>query len=241
MSRTGKTVSITSMQRNVFFIAAILALSLSARVTTAQDLAPPAPEAGLAWLDPDTAPGTSEEADTQKAKDYMAAIVSMRADFVQIAPNNNVSAGKLVLERPGKIRFDYDDPSPLLIVGDGKVINLIDYELRQVTKWPIMRTPLRPLVSQDIVYGKDVKITGVARDAAAIGVTMVDPKNERDGELRLVFTREPFALSRWEVTDAQGNITIVALANVQTNIAVEKKAFRFDDPRPKRRRIPGRR
>ena len=182
-----------------------------------------------------------KEADIQKAKDYLAVIVSMRADFVQIAPNRNVSAGKLVLERPGKIRFDYEDPSPLLIVGDGKIINLIDYELRQVTKWPIMRTPLRPLVSKNIVYGDDVKITNVARDATAISVTMINPKNKRDGELRLIFTREPFTLKRWEVTDPQGNITIVALANIKTNMAVDKKTFMFDDPRPRRRRIPRRR
>lgn len=241
MSRTASFSSMISMRKITLFIAASLALSASARIVGAEELAPPSTGASLSWFDPDATPITTEEADTQKAKDYLAAIVSMRADFVQIAPNRSVSAGKLVLERPGKIRFDYDDPSPLLIVGDGKVINLIDYELRQVTRWPIMRTPLRPLVSQDIVYGEDVKITDVARDARGVGLTMIDPKNERDGELRLIFTREPFALKRWEVTDAQGNITIVALANVQTNISVEKNSFLFDDPRPKRRRFPGRR
>ena len=216
------------MQRNVRLIAAILALSLSAEISAAAERIIPALE-------------TTKEADIQKVKDYLAVIISMRADFVQIAPNRNVSAGKLVLERPGKIRFDYEDPSPLLIVGDGKVINLIDYELRQVTKWPIMRTPLRPLVSKNIVYGDDVKITNVARDATAISVTMINPKNKRVGELRLIFTREPFALKRWEVADPQGNITIVVLANIQTNMAVDKKTFTFDDPRPRRRRIPGRR
>ena len=239
MFGTGPAVRVTSMRHIAFILTALLAATVPGAEPTAADALPP-PD-GLTWFDPDTAPDTTEEADTARVKDYLADIVSMRADFIQIAPNHAVTAGTLTLEKPGKIRFDYDDPSPLLIVGDGKVINLIDYELRQVTKWPIRKTPLRPLVSRNIVYGEDVRITDVARDSRAIGVTMVDPRNEREGELRLVFTREPFALSRWEVTDAQGQITVVALENVETNVAVDKAAFAFDDPRPRRRRIPGRR
>lgn len=241
MSGTASVVSMIPMQRIIYFMAAILTIGGAVGPAMSQEPGASSPATSLTWVNPDAAPSTTEEADTQRVKDYLAAIVSMRADFVQIAPNKSVSAGKLVLEKPGKIRFDYDDPSPLLIVGDGKVINLIDYELRQVTKWPIKRTPLRPLVSQDIVYGEDVKITGVVRDVGGIGVTMIDPKNERDGELRLVFSREPFVLKRWEVTDAQGHLTIVALDNVETNVPVEKRSFAFDDPRPKRRHFPGRR
>lgn len=212
----------------------------------AEDLSglPPPPArttAGLAWFNPDAPAPASAQEDTERVKAYLNAITTMRADFIQIAPNQTVSSGTLLLQRPGRIRFDYADPSPLLIVGDGKVVNLIDYELRQVSRWPIKKTPLRPLVSADIVFGEDVDIVGVARDARAIGVRLIDPKNKRDGSLQLVFSREPFQLRRWEVTDPQGQITIIALNNVQTDVTFEAGAFTFDDPRPKRRRRPGRR
>ena len=240
MSSTDRVANITIMAKFLFLIAATAILGSAAGQLAAADAVVPPPP-GLTWFDPDKAAGTTEEADTKQVKDYLANIVSLRADFVQIAPDHTVSAGKLVLERPGRIRFDYDAPSPLLIVGDGRVINLIDYELRQVTKWPIMRTPLRPLVSQDIVYGKDVQITDIARDASGIGVSMVDPSNAREGSLHMVFAREPFTLQRWEVTDSQGQITIVALENVETNMAIDRTVFTFKDPRPRRRKIPGRR
>lgn len=196
---------------------------------------------GIAWFNPDVDALTSAQEDTDRVKAYLNAITTMRADFIQIAPNQAVSSGKLLLQRPGRVRFDYDDPSPLLIVGDGKVVNLIDYDLRQVTRWPIKKTPLRPLVSADVVFGEDIDIVGLKRDARAIGVDLVDPRSRRDGTLRLIFSREPFALRRWEVTDPKGEITIIALNNVETNVTFDAGAFAFDDPRPKRRRRPGRR
>lgn len=242
------------IMRNLFaatswaFVGLLLTgIALPAGAGDLSDLPPPPAStrpnanAGLTWFNPDAQAPTSEQEDIERVKAYLNAITTMRADFIQIAPNQAVSSGTLLLQRPGRIRFDYADPSPLLIVGDGKVINLIDYELRQVSRWPIKKTPLRPLVSADIVFGEDVDIVGVARDARAIGVKLIDPKNKRDGSLHLIFSRQPFALRRWEVTDPQGQITIIALNNVQTDVTFEASAFTFDDPRPKRRRIRGRR
>src|SRR5688572_28328746 len=90
---------------------------------------------------------------------YIRAVKSMTADFAQTDRNGQTLTGKLTLKQPGKIRFEYQKGVPLLIVGDGKSLTMIDYEVRHVQRWPIGNSPLGALLdpSRDLSkYGKVV-------------------------------------------------------------------------------------
>ena len=182
-----------------------------------------------------------EEAELARIRDYLTGIQTLRADFRQIAPNQVVTSGTLSLEKPGRLRFEYEPSTPLLIVSDGTVITLIDYDLRQVTRWPINDTPLRPLVRTNLVFGDDVEVLNLTTDDRWSRLTIVDPDNRDEGTMTLTFSREPFELQQWTVEDTRGAPTIVTLDNLQKNVALEKSLWDWDDPRPKRRRLPGKR
>ncbi len=200
------------------------------------------PPMSAVWTSPDGPATTSEEADLAQIEAYMSAITTLRARFHQTAPNRYVSTGTLSLEKPGKLRFEYEPPSPLLVVSNGSAITLVDYDLKQVTRWPINDTPLRPLVRAQLAFGEDVEIVDLERSDKWIRVSVVDPKNRDEGTMRLVFEREPFELSQWEVVDGRGQVTIVALDNLEKNVELEDKLWKFKDPRPVRnRRLPGKR
>ncbi|MGE0665255.1 MAG: outer membrane lipoprotein carrier protein LolA [Sphingomonadales bacterium] len=177
---------------------------------------------------------TTEAQDLAAVQAYLKGIKSLRARFQQVAPNGQVSAGTMSLQKPGRLRFEYAPPSPILVVSDGTVITLIDYDLKQVTRWPINDTPLRPLVRTDFMFGEDVEVLGIRRDAQWINVAITDPKKRDEGSMMLTFSRNPLTLTEWQVIDQRKQMTIVTLDDLETNVSLDKGLWSWKDPRPKR-------
>lgn len=173
---------------------------------------------------------------------YLNNIKTMTADFIQISSGSSIE-GKLSMSRPGRVRFEYADDNPVLIVSDGNNISFIDYELGQVTRWPVNDTPLAFLLKDKVSLEKDVTIAGGEPTlfAGSTYLTARDPKKPEQGELTLIFTGYPggegnqaFALLGWEVIDAQGNIINIRLANQEFNMPLDSALWEFEDPRNQR-------
>ncbi|MEJ7932655.1 outer membrane lipoprotein carrier protein LolA [Sphingobium sp. AN558] len=170
---------------------------------------------------------------------YVRAVKSMTADFVQTDRNGQTLTGKLTLLQPGKIRFQYQKGVPLLIVGDGKALIMIDYEVRQVQRWPIGSSPLGALLdpSKDLTRFAKVVPTG---DPTVLSVQARDPKRPEFGTITLIFKRvaaAPAGLSLygWVALDSQNNRTAIRLSNQRYGVAIPDSAFRWTDPRPRGR------
>jgi outer membrane lipoprotein-sorting protein len=177
--------------------------------------------------------------DLIKVNAYIRAVKSMTADFAQTDRNGQTLTGKLTLVQPGKIRFQYQKGVPLLIVGDGKALTMIDYEVRQVQRWPIGSSPLGALLdpSKDLSkFGKVIQ-TG---DPETLSVQARDPKRPEFGTITMIFQRIPSAptglqLYGWVALDSQNNRTAVRLSNQRYGVPVSDSAFKWTDPRPKGR------
>jgi outer membrane lipoprotein-sorting protein len=168
---------------------------------------------------------------------YIRAVKSMTADFAQTDRNGQTLTGKLALKQPGKIRFEYQKGVPLLIVGDGKSLTMIDYEVRQVQRWPIGNSPLGALLdpSRDLSkYGKVVP----SGDPRILMVEARDPKRPEYGVITLIFQRKPSApagleMYGWVALDSQNNRTSIRLSNLRFGVPVADSAFKWRDPRPR--------
>lgn len=176
---------------------------------------------------------------------HLAAAKTMTADFVQTSAGGAVTRGTLSLSRPGRARFEYEPSVPMLVVADGQTLTLIDYEVAQVSKWPIRGTPLAVLLDPTI------RLDGFARELGPtdgglpgfVTVQARDRKHPEFGVLTLFFTRDAqapggLALSAWRALDAQGTMTQVQLSRVQYNVPISKTKFTYRDPRS-RGRAPG--
>ncbi len=177
-----------------------------------------------------------DTADLARVADYIRETKSLVADFAQTDRKGQTLTGKLTLKQPGKIRFQYQQGIPLLIVGDGKALTLIDYEVRQVQRWPIKSSPLGALIDPSRDFTKFSKVIQTG-DPSLLSIEARDPKRPEFGTITLVFKRLPSApggltLYGWVARDAQGNRTAVRLSNQQYNGAVTDSAFRWRDPRP---------
>lgn len=163
----------------------------------------------------------------------LAGTTSLSADFTQASSDGRVLAGKLWLARPGRVRFQYDK-APMLIVGDGRTLSFIDYEVKQVSQWPVRRTPLQILLAADPDLSGVARITSDGPDG--VEVTARDPKRPEFGTIAIRFTRNAaapagLALAGWTALDAQGQRSDVRLANVRYNASLAGVSFRFADPR----------
>lgn len=188
-----------------------------------------------------SAPAAAEDsADLAGAVAALRAITTMRADFIQADANGQRVKGVLTLKRPGRIRFQYEKGVPILIVSDGTALTFVDYQVRQVQRWPIKSSPLGALLDpkRDVAkYGRVIQ-TGSDR---IVSIEVRDKARPEYGVITLVFTRKAGApggleLSSWAALDSQNRRTIVTLSNQQYGIPVADNTFRFNDPRGPTRR-----
>ncbi len=172
-----------------------------------------------------------QQAWLQRIEDYLNAMDSMRAHFVQIAPDGGATEGTFYLRRPGRIRVEYEPPTPILIVSDGFLLHYHDRELGQVSDWPIFDTPLGALSREQVRFGEELIVAAMERRSGTIAVTVFESDDPGQGTLTLLFSEAPLALKQWRVIDAQGLATTVALFDLEINPPLSAKLFVFDDPR----------
>ena len=191
---------------------------------------------GLAATVPATAQSSSTLASVQS---HLKLTSSMTADFVQTDRNGQRLSGQLTLKRPGKIRFQYQKGVPLLIVGDGSSLTMIDYEVRQVQRWPVRNSPLGALLVPDRDLTRYAKVIPTG-STDVLSVEVKDPARPEYGTITMVFVRDGSApaglrLRGWVALDSQNNRTRIDLSNQKFNVAVADSAFRWTDPRPNKR------
>jgi hypothetical protein len=182
----------------------------------------------------DTATQTSN--DITQAIAALRAIDTLRADFIQTDTNGGRQTGTMTMKRPGKIRFQYQPGVPLLIVSDGAALTMIDYEVRQVQRWPIRNSPLGALLDPDKDVARFARLNPTGRPDL-ISMAVRDPGHPEYGTLTLLMLRKASApggleLDSWISTDAQSHRTLVRLTNPHYGIPVDDATFRWADPRP---------
>lgn len=170
-------------------------------------------------------------ADVERIEAALAQVRTLKSRFVQVAPDGRTSTGNAWLQRPGRMRFQYDPPSPFLLVGGNGLLVFHDAQLKQTSNIPLGSTPLGILLREQVRLSGDVTVTGVARSPGGVQVSLVRTASPADGTLTLVFADRPLALRQWIVTDAQRLETRVTLTDVELGGSFDQGLFTFVDPR----------
>jgi len=162
-------------------------------------------------------------------------ISTLRANFTQTDRNGQRVKGVLSLKQPGKIRFEYEKSVNMLIVGNGSSLTFIDYDVRQMQRWPIKNSPLGALLDpkRDVAkYGKLID-TG---NPGVLSIEVKDPKKPEYGVFTLIMVRNAAApggleLASWVALDSQNQRTTVRLSDQRYGVAIPDSAFKYKDPR----------
>ena len=169
---------------------------------------------------------------------HMKAVGTMNATFTQTNRNGQSAVGKILLKRPGHVRFEYVNDPSLLIVANGKSLTMIDYSVRQVQRWPIKNSPLTALLDPGQDLARFGKLKATSNDDV-IAVEVKDPKRPEYGTMTFTFVKDAKApaglnLYGWVALDSKNNRTTVRLTNVKYNGTIAKSSFKWRDPRLKR-------
>ncbi|NWG91776.1 MAG: outer-membrane lipoprotein carrier protein LolA [Parvularculaceae bacterium] len=170
----------------------------------------------------------SDQAVADRALSYIESLTTLAGTFVQTAPSGAVASGKFYLRRPGQVRFDYDDPSPITIVATQGMVYVENSELETTDSYPLKKTPLRFLLSKKIDIG-DATLKAVERMPDAVAITYASSEEETEGEITLVLSAPTLKIEQWAVKDAEDGVTIVALQGVTAGGAVDNRLFRAPD------------
>lgn len=160
---------------------------------------------------------------------YLSQVQSMVGNFVQVGPDGSRTTGDFYMLKPGKIRFEYDDPSPIAIIADGSSVVVRDRKLATQDIYPLSQTPLRFLLSNNIDLMRDTSVVSVSADDLYISIT-IEEKHALAGTSRLMLMigAKDNQLKQWTVTDQQGYDTTVAVYNVDTAKKLDPSMFRID-------------
>ena len=174
-------------------------------------------------------PLNTEEAFTfQAISQQFTKSSNMQGDFIQFEPNGAQSEGRFYLKRPGKVKFDYNRPSPILVKADGETIGVHNRQLQTWDYYPLRKTPLSIVLAQSIDVAHD-SIQSVDIDKELVTIVLADKSLFGDSKISLMFDPMTYDLRQWIVHDRQGRDTTVVIYNIERDIELENQIFALDE------------
>jgi outer membrane lipoprotein-sorting protein len=164
---------------------------------------------------------------------HLRAVDTMTANFAQTERQGRTLNGTLTIRRPGRVRFDYGRSANILIVGDGRALTFIDYDVGQRQRWPINDSPLSVLLDPNQDLARYARV--VQNDAQVLMIEARDARRREFGTITVAFAKVASApagliLQGWNTRDAQNRLTTVRLSNQRFNVPVADSAFTYRNP-----------
>jgi outer membrane lipoprotein-sorting protein len=166
-------------------------------------------------------------ADAQKIADHFAKVKTMTGEFVQFGPRGEQTGGKFYIERPGRIRFNYEEPSGFKVIADGESVVINNAKLNTWDLYPLSKTPLKLLLDNRIDLSGD-KVRSVRQDEDLTTIQLQDKSIFGDSTITMMFDPKSYELRQWTITDAQGKDTTVMIFNVQSGVTFDPNVFKID-------------
>jgi outer membrane lipoprotein-sorting protein len=205
----------------------------AAPVPATQAVKPPVPPAAITGATP-AAPGpnnvtafdAAQRAALARVNAYLNGVSFLVGDFVQVGPDGSRTEGNFYLQKPGKIRFEYNPPSPVELIANGSAVAVRDRKLATQDIYPLSQTPLRFLLAEKMDLLRDANVVGVSQDDLFISV-VIEEKTAFTGTHRLMimFGVQDNQLKQWTITDPQGYDTTIAIYNLDTSRRPDPRLF----------------
>jgi outer membrane lipoprotein-sorting protein len=165
-------------------------------------------------------------------ENYLNGLTTMKARFSQLSQDGATQTGNFYLSRPGRLRFEYDQPNGDYIVADGLLIHYWDNGVKNYSNAPIGSTLADFLLRKKIKFSGDITILSLKRPSTnKLVITFAQTKNREAGDLRMLFSESPLRLEKWRVTDGTGNVTEVSLSKIESGVKLDPRLFIFKAPK----------
>ena len=171
----------------------------------------------------------NQKAQAARVSSYLSSLQTLVGNFVQVGPDGSKTKGDFYIQKPGKVRFEYEPPNPVDIIADGSSLAVRDRKLATQDIYPLSQTPLRFLLSDRIDLLKDTNVVNVTADDVFVSVT-IEEKQALIGTSRLMLMigAKDGQLKQWTVTDPQGYDTTIAVYNLDSSKKIDPSLFKID-------------
>ncbi|MDE2266742.1 MAG: outer-membrane lipoprotein carrier protein LolA [Alphaproteobacteria bacterium] len=167
----------------------------------------------------------ADRADLDRVSAYLNSIHTLTGDFIQIDPDGQIDQGRFYIQKPGRVRFEYKPPNPVLIVSDGTTVAVVNRKLNTVDRYPLSATPLDLVLSDDIDLSHDNEVMAVKRQPGELTIEARSSTNRTKSNISLVFADPVLELRQWTVIDDQGQTTTVALRDLDQGATIDGQMF----------------
>ena len=184
------------------------------------------------------APANAASDTAQKIADHFSGVSTMTGEFVQFGPRGEQTGGKFFIQRPGKVRFNYEPPSGFRVISDGKSVVIDNTKLNTMDLYPLSKTPLKLLLDERIdLSGRKVKSVKEEDDLTTI--QLADRQFFGNSTITMMFDPKSYDLRQWTITDPQGKDTTVMIFNVKQGVKIDPSLFKVDYSRNYKLNKPG--
>ena len=166
----------------------------------------------------------------QKIADHFSSVQTMTGEFVQFGPRGEQTGGKFYIQRPGKIRFNYEAPSSTTVVSDGRSVVVENIKLKTADLYPLSKTPLKLLLDDNIDLSGD-KVKSVKEEDDLTTIQLADKSVFGSAKITMMFDSKSYDLRQWTITDAQGKDTTVMIFNVRQGVKFDPGLFKINAQR----------
>ena len=169
-----------------------------------------------------------------KVSGFFNGFQTLTGQFVQVGPRGNVSNGTFYISKPGKMRFEYNPPSPYLIVSDGTWVVIKNKKNKRTDHYPLSSTPLKLVLGEDVDLTKEARILDVASAEGSITLTLASKNRSVPGRLQIVYNEATASVEQWAIVDGEGRRTTVSLSELKVGGQHDAALFKVKRPRNNR-------
>jgi outer membrane lipoprotein-sorting protein len=200
----------------------LVGLGLTAFAATLAGVIPGLDPVGIALAAPSAA--------AQKIANHFSGVQTMTGNFVQFGPRGEQTGGKFYIQRPGKIRFNYDKPLSMTVVSDGRSVVIENVKLKTADLYPLSKTPLKLLLDDNIDLSGG-KVKSVKEEEDLTTIQLADKSVFGNSRITMMFDPKTYELRQWTVTDAQGKDTTVMIFDVREGVKFDQALFKINTQR----------
>ena len=76
-------------------------------------------------------PAAAEIIPLSALSQYLNGLTTVESDFTQINSDGSISTGKIYIDRPGRVRFEYAPPDRSLVIAEAQTVAIFDAKSNQ--------------------------------------------------------------------------------------------------------------
>lgn len=179
-------------------------------------------------------PAMAEKISLNELSNYLNGLSTMNGKFTQVNNDGSISTGQIYIQRPGRVRFEYNNDNQLVLASGGQVAVFDSKSNNGPQQYPLSETPLSIILAQNVNLGRANMVTGHSEQKNSTVVTAQDPAHPEYGNIQMVFTSGPTELRQWVVTDNAGEKTTVILGEMAKGGSFPPSTFSINNEVAKR-------